>query len=611
MMVGHETTATSSKDASVAIPRGEYPRPDLVRPAWLCLNGIWDFAFDDAGSGRAEEWFSGDGRPFDRQIVVPFPFEASLSGIGDASIHTQVWYRRRFTVPAEWRSEGQRVLLHFGAVDYRCQVWVQGILVGEHRGGYTPFSLDVTDVLAAGDEAEQTVVVWVEDTVNREQPRGKQYWERQSQSIWYTRTTGIWQSVWLEPVPATHVTSLTVQRDPSSGLISVAVDVSRPFDGVVVVTVRDATRGDVEGTAQGSDHAGGTGDSAIATSLDPRRSVPIPSGDHAGGRQGTRRQWSTVWRATVGCVRIEVRGNHGSVERRAPVSDVGAGSGLLSTRGSIPRPATMTCGWIWSGPRRLGFNGARKHQKVEDPRWLYWCDRLGFLVWGEMGNAHEYSAAAEEMFMHEWPAVVRRDRNHPCIVTWTPFNESWGIPGVLGDTAQQDYVRRVVALTHEIDPTRPVVDNDGWEHLEESDLCTIYDYSREGAMLRAHHEGFRAGDNTPGFPRAAYVEGQHYNGTPIMYTEYGGIALQPPRRRLATGGQHSRGGCGLGLRGDRERARGAAGAFRRRDGGVAGAPDIQGLCYTQLTDVEQEINGLLTYDRRPKVSPAEIVKALK
>jgi len=261
--------------------------------------------------------------------------------------------------------------------------------------------------------------------------------------------------------------------------------------------------------------------------------------------------------------------------------------------------------------KRFGFNGARKHQKVEDPRWLYWCDRLGLLVWGEMANAMEYTAAAEEMFLHEWPAVLRRDINHPCIVAWVPFNESWGIATIATDAAQQDYVRRTVALTRRLDPTRLVVDNDGWEHLEVTDLCTIHDYAKDGVALRDHHHGFRAGNNTPGFPRAAYAEGQRYNGAPILYTEYGGIAFQLPGEDLRPAASTAQEGEAWGYAGIETTEEGLRRRFEDVTSVLFDEPDIRGLCYTQLTDVEQEINGLLTYDRRPKVDPAVIRTALR
>lgn len=261
--------------------------------------------------------------------------------------------------------------------------------------------------------------------------------------------------------------------------------------------------------------------------------------------------------------------------------------------------------------QRFGFNGARKHQKVEDPRWLYWCDRLGLLVWGEMANAMEYTAAAEEMFLHEWPAVLRRDINHPCIVAWVPFNESWGITTIATDAAQQDYVRRAVALARQLDPTRLVVDNDGWEHLEVTDLCTIHDYAKDGAAQRDHHLGFRAGNNTPGFPRAAYAEGQRYNGAPILYTEYGGIAFQPPAQDLRPAASTAQEGEAWGYAGIETTEDGQRRRFEDVTSVLFDEPDIRGLCYTQLTDVEQEINGLLTYDRRPKVDPAVIRTALR
>jgi beta-galactosidase/beta-glucuronidase len=582
-----------------------------VRSAWLCLNGTWEFAFDDEDAGRAQGWHAaGSAAPFDRRIVVPYPFEASLSGIGDSSIHEHVWYRRRFSVPAGWRDAEQRVLLHFGAVDYRCEVWINGRSAGTHQGGYTPFSLDITDLLAAAPGADQTVVVWVEDTVDQAQPRGKQYWKRQSERIWYTRTTGVWQSVWLEPVPAVHLTGVVVTTDPAAGTVTIAAELSAPFDGFLSVAV-----------------AHGDAGTPIVSALGPA-SAPVTAAIPA------PRAWSPE---DPYLYDLDIRLVTDSAGRGVPVDRVASYCGLRSIvvqgdqvlLNGVPyyQRLVLDQGFFPAGQytapsdddllrdvewtKQFGFNGARKHQKVEDPRWLYWCDRRGLLVWGEMGNAMEHSATAEEMLLHEWPAVVRRDRNHPCVVTWVPFNESWGVRKLFDDAAQQDYVRRVVALTRQIDPTRPVVDNDGWEHLEATDLCTIHDYAREGATLRAHHEGFRAGNNAPGFPRPAYAKGHRYRGEPVLYTEYGGIALQRPAENLRPAESTAVEGDAWGYAGVETQPEALIARFRDVTAVLLDEPDIRGLCYTQLTDVEQEINGLLTYDRRPKVDPAEIRKALR
>lgn len=591
------------------VPRPDYPRPDLVRPDWLCLNGPWDFAFDDAGAPGAGDDDAPAPPPFDRQIVVPYPFEARLSGIGDAAIHPRVWYRRRFSVPADWRPSERRVLLHFGAVDYRCTVWINGRRAGDHQGGFTPFSLDITETLAAGPTAEHTVVVWVEDNVDKAQPRGKQYWKPQSERIFYTRTTGIWQSVWLEPVPATHITGLRITTDPASGRVSVAAALSAPFAGHLAVVVRDHG-GDVVARDSGPAMAPLqlTIPGARPWSPEDPYLYDLECALSAAGTTSDRRQ-DTV-RSYCGLRSIAVQGNqvllNGAPYYQKLVLDQGF---FPAGQYTAPSDDDLRADVEWT--KRFGFNGARKHQKVEDPRWLYWCDRLGLLVWGEMANAMEYTAAAEEMFLHEWPAVLRRDANHPCIVAWVPFNESWGIATIATDAAQQDYVRRTVALTRRLDPTRLVVDNDGWEHLEVTDLCTIHDYAKDGAALRDHHHGFRAGNNTPGFPRAAYAEGQRYNGAPILYTEYGGIAFQPPGEDLRPAASTAQEGEAWGYAGIETTEDGLRRRFEDVTSVLFDEPDIRGLCYTQLTDVEQEINGLLTYDRRPKVDPAVIRTALR
>jgi len=248
--------------------------------------------------------------------------------------------------------------------------------------------------------------------------------------------------------------------------------------------------------------------------------------------------------------------------------------------------------------KSFGLNGARKHQKVEDPRWLYWCDKMGFLVWGEMANAYEYGDVYVSRMLDEWPQVIARDYNHPSIITWVPINESWGVPGVLTDRAQQAHLKSLYQLTRSLDSTRLVVDNDGWEHTDATDLMTLHDYARTGAVMAAKYQGLgEPGHPIPRNGREALVYGAAYNGTPFLMTEFGGIAF----RLGAPGAANEWGYSGIEP---------TAEAFLTRLEGLVKAieanPAFAGYCYTQLTDVEQEINGLTTFDRRPKVDPARI-----
>ena len=254
--------------------------------------------------------------------------------------------------------------------------------------------------------------------------------------------------------------------------------------------------------------------------------------------------------------------------------------------------------------KKFGFNGARKHQKVEDPRWLYWCDKLGLMAWGEMANARAWSVEAEEAFVAEWERAVRRDSNHPSVVAWVPINESMGLPGLKEDhPAQYAFLERVVALTRQLDPARPIVDNDGWEHTDVTDIVANHDYSHTGAILKARYEDKLAGGDMPPRTwtgsRAIFAGGASYHGQPVMLTEVGGFLALPdlPADQL-----------------DRMYAIYAAvrdnaellAKYAELMEGIAQLPFVSGFCYTQLTDIEQEINGLLTYDRKPKVEPEQV-----
>ncbi|MEA2523843.1 MAG: hypothetical protein QOF73_1070 [Thermomicrobiales bacterium] len=576
-----------------------HPRPQLTRDRWTDLCGPWQFAFDDGDVGLAEGWHERE-EPFDRTIVVPFPPESRASGIGDPAPHPVVWYRRTFRAI---QAPGERLLLHFGAVDYAAQAWVNGQLVAQHEGGHTPFSADVTTALRDGDR-DQVVVVRAEDRPgDLAQPRGKQGWEPQPHKIWYHRTTGIWQPVWLEPVPATRIAEVRWTPDLDRGLLGMQVRLNRPPDRSIRLRVRLSLRG-----VELADDVCAVGGGEV------RREIGLESGELVMNRD--RVLWSPRYPNLIDAELVLLDGGEvvdrvGSYVglRSAAVAN---GRFLLNGRPYYPRLVLEQGYWpesLLAAPsadalrrevelvKELGFNGVRIHQKVEDPRFLYWCDRLGLLVWGEMANAYVFSDAAVERLTREWLEVLRRDYNHPCIVTWMPLNESWGVPNLERDPAQRAYVRGLYHLTKALDPTRPVIGNDGWEHIA-SDVWGIHDYATEGDALRERYGTAEAVERTlrevqPLYRTIALPEA-HRAGEPIMLTEFGGI----------TDAQTSdEPWWGYGSAGDPETLR-----VKYDDlvGAVLDCPTIAGFCYTQLTDTEQERNGLLTADRTPKLDPATI-----
>ena len=562
------------------IPRPEYPRPTFVREDWINLNGRWEFDFDDADRGLGERWF--ERKSFPRAITVPFTFESALSGIGDASVHEVVWYRRKFRVPLSYR--GRHILLNFGAVDYKASVWLNGEFVGEHTGGYTPFSFDITESL----HPENVLVVRAEDRLDKSQPRGKQHWEPQSKSCFYTRATGIWQTVWLEPVSAFHITSVRFCPDVDRSKVKAVVGVSGRNDSTEI-----KARFSIDTELQAETLLAASGDETPFEVLlkDARLWSPehpslynVLLEIHENGKV-LDRVLAYFGMRKISAINGRILLNNKPCYLRL-VLDQGyfpGGVYTAATDDAYRRDIELA--------KSLGFNGVRKHQKVEDPRYYYWCDRLGLLVWGEMGNCFGFNDRSAQSFAAEWARVIRGNFNHPSIIAWVPFNESWGIEGVQDQERPQEFVRQVAAATRDIDPTRLLVDNSGWSHVD-TDIVDIHDYNQDARALAEALSRFSPRDGLlPSCSHSipAMADGCRYQGQPVVVSEYGGVALAADARD---------GSWGYGQGADStdqlvERYRALTQAITRNE-------QFAGYCYTQLYDIEQEVNGLLTFDRKPK-----------
>lgn len=580
-----------------AVPRPEYPRPQFVRTEWYNLNGPWEFAFDDADAGLSEGWQ--DGRPFDRTIIVPFPYQSALSGIHDTSIHEVVWYSRTFEIPHGFlRSD---LLLHFGAVDYRTIVWVNGVEVGHNRGGHVDFAFDIAPYLVAGINR---VTVRAEDRQDPRQPRGKQSVSGIPQEIDYYCTTGIWQTVWLEPAPPIRIHDLRITPHAVERMFEIDVLLHAPSTGwVLQIEVLDA------GRVVSRDERATTTGTARFNLVVPGARLWSPDSPYLYDIR-VRILWG-------GHVLDEVLSYAGmrSVELRdGQVLLNGQPTFLLMVLDQGYWPESLLAApsddalradveWV----KRFGFNGARKHQKVEDPRWLYWCDKLGLLVWEEMPNARAWSIEAEERLLAEWERVVMRDYNHPCIITWVPVNESMGFPGLReGHAGQYAFLERMVSRTRRLAPYHPVIDNDGWEHTDVTDICAIHDYTQTAEGLRERYREAMEGGPLPAnvwLPeKPLFSKGSRFRGQPVILTEVGGFLMVPPNvpheeldvlyRFYGTTRTHEE----LLLK------------YRDLMTGLSELHFLAGFCYTQLSDIEQEINGLLTYDRLPKVPPEAIME---
>lgn len=572
----------------MSTPRPEYPRPQLERAEWQNLNGEWLFDFDDADCGLRERWH--ENHAYGQKITVPFAFQAPLSGIGTNDFHDIVWYERSFDVPTTWKDK--QILLHFGAVDYRAIVWVNGQFVTHHEGGHVPFKADITAALKDG---ANRITVRVEDLAqDREQPRGKQYWERESASIFYTRTTGIWQTVWLEPVSKTHVDFFKLVPDIDTGELRFEFILSQ---------FAPNTQISIEASYQ-SGHVAALTKSAEAARISGSLSLGAPADVHLWSPENPALYDLKIRVVQNGTAVDEINSYFGM--RKIAIQD---GKICLNNQPYYMR-LVLDQGYhpegILSFPsdealkndveltKALGFNGARKHQKVEEPRYLYWADHLGLLVWGEMANAYAYSETAVKRITHEWQEAIQRDYNHPCIVAWVPINESWGVPELTSNVYQVEHLQALYHLVRSLDISRLVISNDGWEHAR-TDLLTIHDYEGSGEILTDRYSTLEKILSARPARRDLYALSFAYSGEPILVTEFGGIAYQKDAQQ------------GWGYTTASEDGDFVA-RYRAVTDALLASPHVQGFCYTQLTDVEQEINGLLTYDRTPKVDMETIRK---
>ncbi|PSN62089.1 beta-galactosidase [Corynespora cassiicola Philippines] len=661
-----------------------YPRPDFERTDihWQSLNGPWSFIFDDNDDGLAQSWHlkgipnevlvnststsssssaaesitakiaagtqdlikgneikrEGATTQKKREIQVPYVWQCPASGIEEKGVHEVFWYEREIK---DLRSEeekkgGKRVLLRFGAVDYEAKVWVSGQYVGGHRGGHVPFEIDITDSFFSGETQRLTLRVY-DSAYDLTQPRGKQYWGAQPESIFYTPSGGIWQNVWLEVVPFVRILDSsggTVLRndDIIEGKLHATVQISgRPAGHKYSVEMGVSIAGVPISTTEKIEFPKET--DAVSFDADMQALEKVP--DLRASFCNNVAVWSPELPALYNLV-IRLYDSSGAL-----VDEINTTTGMrsISWSGGVfklnnrpyfqalfldqgywpetfmtpPSPEALAKDIELS--KAMGFNGCRKHQKVEDPVFLYHADRLGFLVWGEMANAYQFSDQYMERYDQEWREAVKRDINHPSVVAWTPVNESWGYNNLKGDARQRQHVRSLYYATKSLDPSRPVNDNCGWEHVQ-TDLTTFHDYS-DGDVLTKTCSTLE-GILSPKADRSMFlspIEPKHNDPTsdpgsshsptsPVICTEFGGI-------NIARASAGSLGG---------ERDWGYTTATDSKDllkriekmlKGITQTGQICGWVYTQLTDIEQEVNGLYTPDRKEKLPAVEMKKLVQ
>jgi beta-galactosidase/beta-glucuronidase len=571
----------------MAIAEHAYPRPQLQRDFWISLDGEWEFRLD-----RKACWSLPEQVSWDTRITVPFAPETPASGINDTSFYSGCWYRRTFEKPE--LETGQRLLLHFGAVDHAATVWINASLSIRHEGGYTPFTSDITDLLSAS--GPQSIVVHVlDDPADLTKPRGKQDWQLHPHSIWYPRTTGIWQSVWLERVSAAWLCYLrwTPNLERWEIGLEARVEGRQSADLRLHVNLR----------ANGNLLADDTY-AVIAGEVHRRIALSDPGIDD----YRNELLWSPD-SPTLILVELELMDETGEILDRATSYTalrsiaIQGDRFVLNGRPYYLRMILDQGYWPESGltapsddafrldvelVKAMGFNGVRKHQKIEAPRFLYWADKLGLLVWEEMPSAYRFNRTSIERLTAEWKAVLARDASHPCIVAWVPFNESWGVPDLPDSATQRHYVQALYYLTKTLDPTRPVIGNDGWESVA-TDIIGIHDYDDQSERIARRYESEQKARlfqrERPG-GRLLLLEAAVPTDQPIMLTEFGGIVLSDDPNSWG----YTR--C--------ETVEEFASLYTRLLCVVRGLPLLAGFCYTQFTDTYQEANGLLYADRTPK-----------
>lgn len=531
-----------STEVNPAHPLPEYPRPQLVRSHWLNLNGVWEFA----------EAVEQEPPPFRKQlagrILVPYPVESALSGVMRRI--DRLWYRRTFTIPAAWT--GQRVMLHFGAVDWEASVYVNGRAIGSHRGGYDPFSFDITDAL--GKRGDQEILVGVFDPSDAgDQPRGKQVLK--PEGIWYTSTTGIWQTVWLEPVPEVHIVALQVVPDISSSQFRISADLAGEANDVRV-SADLMLNGAVLSSATGS-----PGKEFSLTVPSPvlwspgnphlydvriravRQGVVLDSVDSYAGLRSVE-----VSKDEQGLNRIFLNGE--------PVFQIGLLDQGFWPDGIYTAPTDAALRYDIEVTKQLGFNMARKHVKVEPDRWYYWADKLGLLVWQDMPSANNKTPEGQRQFESELGEMVRTLRNHPSIVMWVVFNEGWG----------QFDTERLAALVKGLDPKRLVNSVSGWTDKGVGDVNDIHSYPK---------------------PQSPPAESARV----AILGEFGGLGFAVAGHTWQS--EH----WGYQGMNSTEQLTAKYELFLRRVYGLKENPGLSAAVYTQTTDVEVECNGLVTYNR--------------
>ena len=573
----------SSSVKAADLPRSEYPRPQFEREYWVNLNGTWTYSFDFGQTGADRNFRNSKG--FDGKITVPFCPESSLSGVKHTDFIPCIWYQRTITVPETWG--GKNILLNFGAVDYDATIFIDGKKVGRHCGAGSSFSLDITKFVKAGGSAN--LVIQVKDNLRGgKQPGGKQSTGYYSAGCNYTRVTGIWQTVWMEAVCPEALKQVFATPDIDQQQLVVRPEFYEEGNGnTLTVQVFDEKQKLVS-----TKTAPATNNTVIVLPIkNPKLWSPETPNlyDVIYTVRDAKGNVLDKVKSYAGMRKIHLAGGYFYLNNKPYYQR------LVLDQGFYPDG-------IWTAPtdealkhdiemsKAVGFNGARLHQKVFEERYFYWADKLGYITWAEQASwgLDVNNEEAVRNFLTEWADEVVRDRNHPSIVTWTPLNETWGAR----DGVYVRFVNDLYNLTKAIDPTRPVNDASGDAHVK-TDIWSVHDYSREYEKLVENHT-FR-----DGAPHYRNMGGKDYladwEGQPYMIDEFGGLGWIPKEERANSWGY------GAQIETEDEFFR----ILEKEVDAIKACKGVVGFCYTQITDVEQEKNGVYYYDRRPKFDAAK------
>lgn len=569
--------------------RNEYPRPDFIREKWMPLNCTWNF---QDGTDKTPV-----------KIQVPFPPQSRLSGFQKELTSDRITYQRNFFIPAEWI--GQRILLHFGAVDYKCSVFINDHCVGFHEGGQSSFTFDITDFLSGGEE---TLTVAVTDYLHDETvPRGKQFWKSSGEFIWYTQSSGIWQSVWLEPVNEAHLEWIHFTPDIDQGTVEITYLLSdcTVFPCELEWDIRFKNNPVSHGSLTVSEKRG-------KIIVDIFKNKALRGSFHFTGWYWSPEHPNLFTVSALlksrnilldqvetyfGMRKVHVHDGRVYLNNQPYYQKLLLDQGYWKD-GLVTAPSEENYIQDIQKAKEMGFNGCRKHEKAEDPLFLYWADKLGFLVWESTASFWSFSPQSAGVFSQEWTRTIQRDYNHPCIILWNMMNESWGVPRLYDNTQQQHFARSLYHLAHGLDPSRLVIANDGWE-MTENDICAFHSYKHGSPDNPDAQAAFSLGlQSLSGLEslveRPLFADSFVYEGQPVMLTEAGGISLKTGKDKKSWGYS------------DTDSEESFLAAYSHVIRSIYASDLLCGFCYTQLSDIQQEQNGLLDEDHQFKTDPKKI-----